>query len=1051
MNRKSASVWAATLAAALVVTLAACTTPGGDTGGGPSTADGDAVRIARDGEIEARELDSWEPATRTDRLLLDIDASLAEGGSTLQQALDAYALSFGDIPGSTIADAPDEGMPLGDGVGADTALRMLRAHRGELSVEQLAALDAATGTPIAGAGTAITLPASTASAGAGVASVSRVPAAGPVASRAPNADEALRILRLADGAAQRWFEYRPDFLRFDPVILSSSVDYRVPESGQHALASATIGTTGPDPARPQCRITIYPAGIAAKQTDDQWSYVIAHELFHCIQDRWDGGTNDQATWIVEGSADWAMLDLFRHTLSTPPNIAGLTWFTDKTRPLAVASYDAWPLYETLRQMQGDPYATIRRLIELQASGTAYALHAARLDDPRFLMRASTAAVRNSQFPTSDPAWNLAWPSDSPGFGPHDTARAISLGIDLVTFEPQAAGEFLHPSSRLDFTGEVGLVTIVPSATDLEILSENGRRPVADGESVRYCLDPSGCRCPEGSASNAEQLDDLRSLVVALPMARTTGAFAVNAERWDERWCMTPKRETAGDWGDPHLATFDGLRFDMMTRGEFVVARDEQDGFEVQGRQEAVRGGTGVASGNSAIAIAVDGHRMTLTGDGFSLDAEVVTRVDGRVVGTDDFALGSARVVRDESDYGSRRWTVTLADGGTVQATWTAWFFVDLSFDAERASRLVGLLGSADGDASNDLSLPDGTVLPPDADLEDDWAQSWWVDDESSLFDYDAGRTPESYRGAAGDPAVLRGEEVDQCRDALGPRATEAEVSACAIDLIAAGLRAQVDAHRAVVDARLDLEDVEWVPVVLPATPTERPDPLPPAADARAGEPALVLAGTRAPFGSEPLDLGVVALREGATVVFRTDDCGADLSIRVEIGTVGDDRTPLPVSLCGPRIGFDNPSGATVDGEAYGFAGAAGDRTFVLRADGDDAGEVRVEVFVDPTPTIVDADDLTAGDGWQGTLSGIGDGVLLLPESETRVQEWDVSGFETACFNVAFGGGLDDDFWAIEPSCRHDASVRIGATGTAPLPILLFSRTPGRAEVALRAR
>jgi len=38
-------------------------------------------------------------------------------------------------------------------------------------------------------------------------------------------------------------------------------------------------------------------------------------------------------------------------------------------------------------------------------------------------------------------------------------------------------------------------------------------------------------------------------------------------------------------GDPHLLTFDKLRYDFQAAGEFVVTRNKKGDFEVQSRQQ----------------------------------------------------------------------------------------------------------------------------------------------------------------------------------------------------------------------------------------------------------------------------------------------------------------------------------------------------------------------------------------------------------------------------------------------------------------------------------
>ncbi len=64
----------------------------------------------------------------------------------------------------------------------------------------------------------------------------------------------------------------------------------------------------------------------------------------------------------------------------------------------------------------------------------------------------------------------------------------------------------------------------------------------------------------------------------------------------------------GSNGDPHLATFDGVRYDFQAAGEFVLARGP--GFEVQARQEPWRSSRSVSI-NTQFAMRVGAARVTV--------------------------------------------------------------------------------------------------------------------------------------------------------------------------------------------------------------------------------------------------------------------------------------------------------------------------------------------------------------------------------------------------------------------------------------------------------
>ncbi|MFF2371331.1 VWD domain-containing protein [Agromyces sp. NPDC058110] len=1047
MKRRVVSVLSAVVAAILVSGLASCTsTPADAPAPDPSAAP----------VVEPVEAGEWAPSTRTDELLLGIESSAASGGPTGQQAVDAFAATFGgDVPGATATD-----LPSGDGVGLTYALGLMRAHRSELTAEQAAALDAASGYPVDGESAPASLDTSPdASPDAAPAPVGAGPVTAARAEPSPRfrkpmtAAERSRLERLAGEAAADWVAYRHDFAKFTPQILYSEALVRAP-GGEPGLAAASADV---DAGLTTCKITIYRHGMDAKPDDAGWLSVMAHEYFHCVQASWNKSAwTYSPSWVVEGSAEFAAQDLYR-TRRAHTNGMYVDWFADQSKPLSASTYGAWALYETFRQAGGDPYAAIRRMIETNSQATGAALRNGRMTDARFQLRAATASSRTADRGVSeitDPTrWNLAWPSSEPEDGPHDNHRSIEIGLGVSEYEygTPANHAFSHGVERLTFTRGVGLATIAPTGTPVALKADGLLRSVGDGGAVTFCFDASGCRCPDESGTDAVPLDS-REILIARAMIETPGMYSVNAEEWDAAQCEKRKPETAGTYGDPHIATFDGLSFDVMTRGEFVAARDARGGFEVQTRHEPVRTGTNVAAGNSAVALRVGGQRMTLTGAEFTVSAPVTVRVDGAVETRSSFPLGTAEVAFDDTS-GVRRWTVTLADGSTVSIAWNAWFFVDLALTDDRAARTVGLLGTGNGDLDDDLRLPDGTSLPPDGDLEDDFAQAWWIEQDESLFDYESGRTTESYRGAASDPVAADSEERRECAAALGVRATRSEVDACAIDLMVTGIRAMIDSYRTVVDERVEHEDLVWVPVPVAPGPVEPevPEPEVDVVDAVAGKPSRVLEGTTPDFGNDPIDSGAIAVPRGAFMLLRTSDCGVGVEIRVDVADLDDEDDGVPVALCGNRFTFNNGSGVTTDGEGYGLVGPAGDRRVELRASSSvGEADIRVEVFVDPTPALVDQATLARDRGWSGALAGVADAVVLLPQSADRQQAWDASGLEVACMNLGYGAALSKQFSALEPSCRHNPPIVVSATGPDPLPVVLFSRTPDRTAVQLSA-
>jgi Ca2+-binding RTX toxin-like protein len=189
-------------------------------------------------------------------------------------------------------------------------------------------------------------------------------------------------------------------------------------------------------------------------------------------------------------------------------------------------------------------------------------------------------------------------------------------------------------------------------------------------------------------------------------------------------------------GDPHLVTLDGLACDFQAVGEFV-AMQSADGTDVAVQIRTTAVGD-LASNITAVAVLIDGHRVTITAG-----AEATLRVGGVATTVPDdvgvLPIGSGFVEYDGSTY-----TLTDPGGaGMIVQPVAGRLDLVLTVDPAYAGALYGLLGNFNGDPTDDLALADGTVLTQPvsfADLYGAYADSWRVTEATSLFDYDAGES-----------------------------------------------------------------------------------------------------------------------------------------------------------------------------------------------------------------------------------------------------------------------------------------------------------------------
>ncbi|HEX6191108.1 MAG TPA: hypothetical protein VFZ42_02035 [Chitinophagaceae bacterium] len=228
-----------------------------------------------------------------------------------------------------------------------------------------------------------------------------------------------------------------------------------------------------------------------------------------------------------------------------------------------------------------------------------------------------------------------------------------------------------------------------------------------------------------------------------------------------RWIQGARPYTNGD---PHIRTVDGVNYDFQAAGEFTLLRGE--GIELQVRQMAVEtssllgpnaytGLTSCVSLNTAVALRIERQRITyqptLNGrPGNSLQL----RIDGKLteIPPRPIPLASGgRIVKTSAPGGIQ----VEAPGGTViiitPAVWELHGLSYINIDTRGVRATQGLMGSiAPGNWLP--ALPDGSQLgPKPRDLNqrfkilyDVLGKAWRVNDSTTLFDYAAGTSTNSF-------------------------------------------------------------------------------------------------------------------------------------------------------------------------------------------------------------------------------------------------------------------------------------------------------------------
>jgi len=197
--------------------------------------------------------------------------------------------------------------------------------------------------------------------------------------------------------------------------------------------------------------------------------------------------------------------------------------------------------------------------------------------------------------------------------------------------------------------------------------------------------------------------------------------------------------THASWiGDPHLRTFDGVRYDCQPAGEETMVVSSAGDLEVQTRTEP----WGAKEVSLAVAVAA---RVASDKVAFYLDGTVTVDGFATTLAPGPTPLPGGGVVWTLSDS----YAIVWPDNSQLRVASHGFFFgVDVYVATSRAGQVAGLLGNANGVTEDDLTTRDGlttlTSPAPFADFYHLYVESWRIASDTSLFDYVAGTSTETF-------------------------------------------------------------------------------------------------------------------------------------------------------------------------------------------------------------------------------------------------------------------------------------------------------------------
>jgi hypothetical protein len=234
-------------------------------------------------------------------------------------------------------------------------------------------------------------------------------------------------------------------------------------------------------------------------------------------------------------------------------------------------------------------------------------------------------------------------------------------------------------------------------------------------------------------------------------------------------------------------------------------------------------------------------------------------------------------------------------------------------------------------------------------------------------------------------------------------------------------------------------EIEAVELVRPQPETPQP-----AADevatARAGEPTLTLEG------SEGFVEGVIEAPAGSVLFARAEVCLPGVSVHLEVLDIANDEE-ANVDVCDPSglAGLEaDDEDEWVDGESAVWLGGGGRHAVAVSWRGEADTFVGVDLFTDPSPTVIDGEALA--DGERTALSGVGDtAVYLVPPGPIDIG---VS-LDGACAQemALARGSLGTERPMAIPICGHPPAFHLTPTDV-PTPFVVFNRTGEEAVVEL---
>ena len=685
----------------------------------------------------------------------------AAGEVTPEIAVDAYAMTFGPVPGVLV---PEVDLPRG--FDASTPVRYVLRHWDRLEANQRAAIEDVLFGRISTV--RATLPSvNMAYAGSPTNAFETGCRGGPTASTCvqEKLDELVDELAVLTGHR---LQLTVNFT--DAWIASENADFFDEDVWAWMIPAKRVGNRWVDVSPGEdfeCVIALSYEGY--QLSDEGLESSLVHELFHCYQADIAGlaGYLLMDDWLAEGSSRWA-----GEAFTGGSETGELSWneYLDASISLFDREYDAMGFFAHLTDVGRNPW---RETIAMFASGSNEAAYRHVIDGPRGTEFLDTWPASLARRPDWGPAWDAHGPGITSEQREPQTQDVLPGGPAISVPVPIGEQELIKTTSEGDFLSIKvdGFGALAWPSIGRETARFGGRYEAA------FCVRGT-CECPDGMVPPGVQAAPGSEAMVALTGATTEAVLTVDAPTLDElcaRAQATPAGPLMGRTSAcPHITTFDGASFDFYSIGEFVLLESPSGGETIHVRQQ-VDTHSDLVVNNTATAMDVGGTRVAITaGDTTPLS------INGRpLILNSRLALEGGGSVEPTEDGVVVRWPSGLA--ATVAITrlsgsYDPYLDVSVALPDALRGEVRGLLGNANGEVGDDLMTRTGESLVAPIDLDDlvdVYGASWRITQAESLFDYPTGMTTEDFTdreyrldpSAQRIPEAARVQAEDVCRNA----------------------------------------------------------------------------------------------------------------------------------------------------------------------------------------------------------------------------------------------------------------------------------------------